>query len=277
MGQYSSQLPVSLENVNDLFRAALRLISSEVANSYWQTRANEDASTLRIRAKLEVVALATDSETRVRLEEAASSELASLMQRFMPQVPGLPEERQAAYYDVWSQGANPVFRPLTVPQAIDVRKSAETWPKHLYSENNGFPFGATGWEKVVLQEELARLDVVGWLRNPDRKEWSLVVPYESAGQLRPFYPDFLVFRVDSGKTVIDILDPHNDALTDWWEKAKGLAKYADAHWPLFGRIEIAVVRAGRSIRMNLANESSRRSVMAVTDNNHLRSLMGVGQ
>jgi hypothetical protein len=34
----------------------------------------------------------------------------------------------------------------------------------------------------VLKEELAKPEVVGWLRNLDRKPWSLEIPYETGGR-----------------------------------------------------------------------------------------------
>jgi hypothetical protein len=42
----------------------------------------------------------------------------------------------------------------------------------------------------VLKEELAKPEVVGWLRNLDRKPWSLEIPYETGGDVRPDVPGF---------------------------------------------------------------------------------------
>ena len=49
------------------------------------------------------------------------------------------------------------------------------------------------WEKAALDEEPKRPGFVGWLRNVDRKEWSIAIPYDDRG-VKPFYPDFVIVR-----------------------------------------------------------------------------------
>ena len=67
---------------------------------------------------------------------------------------------------------------------------------------------------------------MGWLRNVDRKPWSLEVPYESGGDVRPMFPDLVVVRQVGAECVIDILEPHDPSLADNFEKAVGLARFA---------------------------------------------------
>ncbi|MCU0806696.1 MAG: hypothetical protein MUC53_01710 [Candidatus Contendobacter sp.] len=56
----------------------------------------------------------------------------------------------------------------------------------MYVESDGhFRAELGGWEAAVLAEKLARADVVAWLRNVDRKPWSLEIPYETGGEIRP--------------------------------------------------------------------------------------------
>jgi hypothetical protein len=53
----------------------------------------------------------------------------------------------------------------------------------------------------VLEQELAREGVAGWLRNPPRKPWALTVPYRSGGaggEDKGLYPDFLILRNGDG-------------------------------------------------------------------------------
>jgi len=78
--------------------------------------------------------------------------------------------------------------PWRLPESIDFRRapSALRWERHLYVESDGhFRAELGGWEAVVLAEKLARADVVAWLRNVDRKPWSLEIPYETGGEIRP--------------------------------------------------------------------------------------------
>jgi len=75
----------------------------------------------------------------------------------------------------------------------------------------------------VLHEELADVSVIGWLRNVDRKPWSLEIPYEDAGSVKPMFPDLLVVREDSKGFLFDILEPHDPSLKDNAAKAVGLA------------------------------------------------------
>ena len=93
-----------------------------------------------------------------------------------------------------------------------------------------------------------RKDLVGWIRNPDRKPWSICVPYEMGKGFKGCYPDFLIVRKEHRRVYADIVDPHLLTFEDAWHRAKGLAKYAARHADQFGRIEmIRVWRMGGSI------------------------------
>jgi type III restriction enzyme len=70
------------------------------------------------------------------------------------------------------------------------------------------------WERHVIEAEIAREDVIGWLRNIERKPWALAIPYEWGGAMKPMYPDFLVVRRQTAGLVVDILEPHMPALAD---------------------------------------------------------------
>ena len=57
--------------------------------------------------------------------------------------------------------------------------------------------------------------------------------------MKPFYPDFIIVRKNNKGFVVDILEPHDDTRTDTIPKAIGLAKFAETHGELFGRLVIA--------------------------------------
>src|SRR5919112_3313686 len=127
------------------------------------------------------------------------------------------------------------------------------------------------WESKVIEAEICRDDVVGWLRNPERKDWSLCVPYRLRG-VHPLYPDFLVVRNTPGGLEVDLLDPHLLSLEDAPWKAAGLAEYADKHWTEFGRIELIIMEGDEIKRLDLTDGPTRNRVRGVQTPEHLRQL-----
>jgi type III restriction enzyme len=128
-----------------------------------------------------------------------------------------------------------------LPESIDFNRKPDDrlWERHLYVEEDGkFRVELGAWEAEVLKEELAKPNVVGWLRNVDRKPWSLEIPYESGGAFKPMFPDLVIVRQEASGLVIDVLEPHRPDLGDNFEKAVALAKFAERHGALFGRIQL---------------------------------------
>jgi len=67
--------------------------------------------------------------------------------------------------------------------------------KHLYIDGQGEYWAKLNtWETPVIQAEIAKDEVVGWLRNYDRKQWALSMPYELGGSVKPMYPDFWLYE-----------------------------------------------------------------------------------
>ena len=124
----------------------------------------------------------------------------------------------------------------------------------------------------MLAEEIPKTEVLGWLRNLPRKDWSLCIPYTEGETIKPVYPDFIVFRKVKGKVVADILDPHSSSYSDAIPKAKGLAKYAEIHGEQFGRIELIHKVNGHLKRIDLKDKTIREKVLKVTDRPDLDKL-----
>jgi type III restriction enzyme len=116
---------------------------------------------------------------------------------------------------------------------------------HLYLPQDGSDFKVElgEWERGVVLEEIER-GAAAWLRNLDRKKWSLEIPYEFAGASAPMFPDLLVVRAVAHKHVFDILEPHDPSRNDDVPKAIGFAKFAEKHPDRFRRIEL--IRKERS-------------------------------
>ena len=113
----------------------------------------------------------------------------------------------------------------------------------------------------------------GWLRNIDRKDWALCVPYRMGGEYRALYPDFLVVYGDNGGLVTDILEPHDPTRDDAWPKAVGLAEYALKQGHDFRRIEYIVLEDGWLRHLNLNHEPTRNEVLKVSSNGHLQAVI----
>ena len=160
------------------------------------------------------------------------------------------------------------------PEYIEGRKASCPWPDHLYTDASGtFSYDfKSSWETRTLEVEIARHDFVAWLRNEDRKDWSLTIPYQTFGEVRPFYPDLLVFRALNGDVAVDILDPHDPTRADWVPKVRGLAEYATRHWQQFGRMEAIIVEGADVRRLDLRVEANRNRARAAEGPQHLHSL-----
>lgn len=266
------ELPISEENVNDLFEWAGRKLGEGLNRSYWKARAAAGARN-HLKTKLEAYALAATYEVVAGLEAKAQKRVQDLFRKHDAAITKLPEGGRQAFNDVRGLAQEPELTAPAYPEHPEVRAADDAFDRHLYVDEDGkFSFKTTTWEEATLKEELARTGLVGWLRNPDRKPWSLCVPYEMGKGYKGCYPDFIVVRKQGGHLVADIVDPHLLDFEDAWYRAKGLAKYAAKHADKFGRIEMIRVEDGRVDRLDLMDEVQRDRVLKVSSNNHLREL-----
>ncbi len=120
------------------------------------------------------------------------------------------------------------------------------------------------WEKTVIQKEIARLNCVGWYRNPSVSSAdSLGVTYRDAvGNWRAMHPDFIFFNDVNGEVKPSIIDPHGTHLDDALVKLRGLAEYARMHASDFHRIDSIANGASGELRvLDLKDELVRDSVV----------------
>ncbi len=268
------QLTVSDENIDDLFDVAGRALAEGIHKAWWRhriTKAGVDPE----RAKLEIFALCTEAGVLDGIQSAAQSLTQHWLNSYAPSIKNLSEASRSMYTEVQRLAADPEIVPLAYPaDAIELSKGNWRWAKHLFVDKNAMaPLTLNTWERQVMEPEIERDDVVFWLRNLDRKQWSLAVPYVLNGELKPLYPDFLILRDEGkGQLAVDILDPHSLSLEDAPAKAAGLARYADKHAPEFGRIELIIVDGRQIRRIDLKDEVKRGKVRAVQTHAHLRQL-----
>lgn len=102
------------------------------------------------------------------------------------------------------------------------------------------------------------------------------VPYETGGDIRPMFPDLVVVRKIGGDFVIDVLEPHDPSLSDNFEKAVGLAKFAEKHGALFGRIQLIRKQSSAGgehfARLEINQAATIKKLLLITSNPQLDEL-----
>ena len=81
-------------------------------------------------------------------------------------------------------------------------------------------------------------------------------------------------RSSSNGYIFDILEPHDESRKDNYPKAVGLAKFADQHMDVFGRIQLIRKRRGADgadhfYRLDMTNNQVRTRVKGIHSNPEL--------
>src|SRR6266496_954566 len=222
------------ENVEALFKEALRRIApgTDVHMTFWK---EVEKKTDPLLAKLELYALSNDPLVLNELDEYATKRFDALDSEHRAGTKSLKPKRRELYRKLRQAGREFTFEDWELPEQIVEKAEGEVYGHHIYRNDSGkFQTKLNGWEKAVLSRWAKRDDFVGWLRNPGRKQWSFSVPYEHGGW-KGFHPDLLIVRRETGKFVVDVLEPHRTGQDDTFAKAKGLGEYAAAHGPDLGK------------------------------------------
>lgn len=257
-------------DIDRLFEEAGRAFSHGLQMEYWRAHSERDA----LDVKVETIVLARNHPAMMALEAAAETVFDALYDKHKKAISKLNEHRRTNYEKLRLATAKPSEVPWRLQDTIDFRRqpSDPLWARHLYVESNGqFRAELGGWEVGVLQEELKKTEVVGWLRNVDRKPWSLEIPYETGGEVRPMFPDLVIVRQIGDDYTIDILEPHDASLGDNFEKAVGLAKFAERHGHLFGRIQLIRKQASPAggehfVRLEINQTATIKQLLLITSN-----------
>lgn len=229
--------------------------------------------------KLDVIIYAGQTANREALQEWAKGEFHRLKttyrMKFVNAAPNIREE----YERIVKDGDAVSEYPLNLPSTVELKKDedGQVYTDHLYADTEGkAQFKLNTWEQLVLHAEQANPNFVCWLRNLDRKPWSLTIPYISNNDEKPMYPDFLIVRRSGNDLVVDVLEPHNQSLEDNLAKAKGLAKYAAIEQKM-GRIQLIRVTDGiggakHLRRLDLTDSLVRDKVLHCNSNEALSSI-----
>ena len=256
------------------FEQAGKRLGEGMHREYWKRHADDDY----IDVQIEVIMLADNTSAMERLEKYAELCFLSLYDNNRRSIGKLSEEKQTRYDRLVHSSVQPVPLEWKLPKTIDftISETAQAYQKHLFCEAGGSAHIALNtWESGVLTEEID--DAVCWLRNLDRKTWSLEIPYEVKGVWTPMYPDLVIVRADSSGYIFDILEPHDPSRKDNCPKAIGLAKFAEKHGASFGRIELIREQSGvdgkkHFYRLDMGKIQIRNKVRAIKSNDELDAI-----
>ena len=85
-------------------------------------------------------------------------------------------------------------------------------------------------------------------------------------------PGLLFFRVEWGRVITDLIDPHTTSYEDAAAKANGLAIYARDHGDHFGRVHMLDKIDGKILRLDLKDSKVRDQLLTVTNSEQLQAV-----
>lgn len=231
--------------------------------------------------KVDVIIFVADEECIRKLHEYADDKFHTLLDKYRLKVCILHEKYQKKFDDISSDGDIISKHNFRLPETIQIphENNGKAYHTHLFvSEKTGTAkINLNSWEEGVIAEEEQREDFVCWLRNQDRKSWSLCIPYQMNNETKATYPDFIIIRKDETiGYIFDILEPHNPDFADNLGKAKGLAEYARENRNI-GRIQL--IRKGKDAagnnvfkRLDLTQSRARERVLKATTNDEINHI-----
>jgi len=270
----SEPIELSEFDLNNLFERAGKILGEGLHREYWVRHATRDAGEV----KTEIIVLTNDNEAMERIESFADELFNDIYNAQQTAFRRLREERREAYKKLAMTSTTPIPLDWVLPETIDfsLAEDMQVYDDHLFipTEGGDFKVSLNDWESGVVKEELRRGDFVAWLRNLDRKKWSLEVPYEADGVTTSMFPDLLVVRADAHGYVFDVLEPHDPSRKDNYPKAVGLARFAERHGEHFGRIQLirkarGADRRDHFYRLDMGRLNVRNKVRGVTSNAEL--------
>lgn len=254
------------------FEQAGKILGEGLHTEYWIKNSSRD----HIDVKIEVIIVASDADAMEKLNAYAEQTFMSLYENNKRAIARLSEARKTVYERLINSSAQSIAVPWELPESIDfnVSDDSSSFEQHLYCDEEGtFSSSLNNWEEGLVREELEN-GAVCWLRNLDRKTWSLEIPYEVNGITTPMYPDLVIVRADAHGYIFDILEPHDPSRKDNYPKAVGLARFAEKHWDAYGRIQLIRKQRGPDgqehfYRLDMSKTAVRNKVRGITSNAEL--------
>jgi type III restriction enzyme len=268
-------IPASDENVDQLFRAASRRLTSEEALgiAYWRERHNEDDPN---RAKLEFYALVQEQGVRTKMEAWARDSFDELYTKHAKAIQALPAGKRRDIERLAGGQEKPIPSTFRFKDVIEIKRGPSSEDDHIYCTEDG-EFHPTkklnGWEQTILDEERKRPGFIGWFRNPEQGDDRVAICYKDGeGTWRTKSPDFLVFHKEKGSVVCSLVEPHDISGKNSWCIAQGMAEFAKEYSAEFERVDLTIEDGQKGKRLELAKPSWRSKALAVTSNEALKAV-----
>ena len=275
----SENLFSSLETDTDRqFEAAKKKFGDDTVANTYRRRYNDptDADV----AKIDVILFADDARID-SLQKFAEKNFGEFADKYRREFARVSSAYQDEYNRIVSSSVEVSKHNFSLPEVITMKydEDGRDYRDHLFVDE------ATGtarikfqssWEADVLSEEQRRNDFVCWLRNVDRKDWSLNLPYtDERGVWHGFFPDMLIVRRTADGFVVDVLEPHDSTRSDNLGKAKALALYARYNSTV-GRVEL--IRGDRNFfrRLDMSRAEIRKKVLRASTTAELDDIFTAG-
>lgn len=262
-------------DTKNYFKRAGNILGEALHIEYWKKHSNRDEDEV----KIEVIVLANNVKALKSLNNYAEELFNNVYSESKYDISNVVESRINVYNKLISCAEIPIAVQWNIPGTVQytLDEKCKAYDKHLFIDDSGvFKTYLNSWEEGVVNEELSN-GAIAWLRNLDRKSWSLQIPYEKSGEIKPMFPDLIIIRKINENFVFDILEPHDHNRADNCDKAKGLARFAEKHWSLFGRIQLITKLMGPDriehfYRLDMSTPTIRNKVKAIDSNSALIEL-----
>lgn len=257
------QVDLASSDFDAIYRRASGALVAELAAEYVRHRHRNGVDVDK--AKLEYVELSSHQVVANRLDERSQQLFDTMRRQNHASIANLGAETRQRFDSILRAGRHPQRAILNIPDTIvlPVPDQAAEYPDHLFLDQDGAGTFRTNfdssWEESVLAEERAQEGYLGWLRNFDRKPWSLAFVYEASGTWRPGFPDFIIVRRVGEELMFDLMEPHKGE--DSAAKAVGLARFVDEDPTAFGRVHLIRVDGYRVRRLAFERRDVRQHVL----------------
>ena len=273
----ANHLIVTEFDIDRYFKLAGKKLGDGLDYAYWIYRHNQGMDDKD--AKIEVVVLTQNNEAMQHINDWCDTQFFELYNKYRAKIGKLSDARRMEYEYLSDATDKPQDIDWHFPSSVGftVGEDSRAYDKHLYiGEDDVFKTTLNSWEQGVLFEEMQN-GAYAWLRNLDRKPWSLCVPYRISGKTLPMFPDLLIVEKNGEDYLYSILEPHDPSRNDNVPKAVGLADFADKHQFVYNRIQLIRKKMGADhkehfYRLDMSKVQIRNKVKAITDNAALDAL-----
>lgn len=269
--------------IEDAYRRAARILSADLARTYAEYLAAKKTSAdspedALMEAHADIAALGLVPEVKTYLDAEADKLSKAWLDAYRIPIKSLSDARQDVYRQIRGWSADPgdidLAKPTSWMEATAAREAdgsetpLPTYEHHLLCDEEGlFPAEMNEWESEVLTTEMERRGFLAWYRNPSRaSQESLGIAYTDDSQIKIVRPDFIFFSMQANGTIAaNIVDPHGTQFSDALPKLQGLARYAETHADIYGRIEV-IAKVGDKLRvLDLIDQDVRQAVADATN------------